>query len=236
MTQRTCTVCSVALTGRQTKYCGQRCATTAAHVARVARGYLEEKRATEMAQRDLVRPTCSVCGKSLRYARVARPTCNGCVVGAKKARRLARPGNAPVQTTITLDKRGWLRRAYEEQEWSEVIRAIRASCSVTQDGCWLWSRQTHRGYPVVQVGTQRLQVHRLSLEAKHGRPLGSQPAHHVCAQTTCVNPAHLQPITHRENTAEMLARHTYLRRIRELEEALETVAPSHPLLHLVSVA
>lgn len=47
---------------------------------------------------------------------------------------------------------------------------------------------------------------------------------------------HLEPVTHRDNTAEMLARHSYLARIAELEEALASIDAGHPLLQVIRVA
>ena len=78
-------------------------------------------------------------------------------------------------------------------------------------------------------------MHRLSLEAKYGAPLGSQAAHHVCANTRCVNPEHLQPVTHRDNTAEMMARRAYVDRIAELEEVIKELAPDHEVLNRVPI-
>ena len=88
---------------------------------------------------------------------------------------------------------------------------------------------------MVKVGKDWRYVHRLSLEAHLAASLGSQPAHHKCANTTCVNPEHLQPVTHRENVAEMLARRYMEQRIRALESALHDVAPDHPMLSEVSI-
>ena len=78
-------------------------------------------------------------------------------------------------------------------------------------------------------------MHRLSLEAEHGASLGSQAAHHTCANARCVNPEHLQPVTHRENMAEMLARNSYLDRIAELEEVIRELAPNHEVLNRVPI-
>jgi len=80
-----------------------------------------------------------------------------------------------------------------------------------------------------------VQIHRAVVEASYGRPLGSQHAHHKCANRRCVNPDHLQPVTHRENAAEMLARQSLLSRIAELEEALRETSPHHPLLAHIPV-
>lgn len=69
-----------------------------------------------------------------------------------------------------------------------------------------------------------------------GKPLGKQPAHHKCATTMCVNPMHLQPVTERDNIAEMLARNYMLNRIAELEAALAVHDPEHPLLREVGLS
>jgi hypothetical protein len=78
-------------------------------------------------------------------------------------------------------------------------------------------------------------IHRAILEAKLGAQLGTQYAHHMCANTACVNPDHLQPVTNRENIAEMLARNSYEQRIHELEEAIAELEPHHPVLNRVPV-
>jgi hypothetical protein len=57
----------------------------------------------------------------------------------------------------------------------------------------------------------------------------------MCANSACVNPDHLQPVTHRENVAEMMARQSLLARIRELEARLAEVAPGDPLLDVIDV-
>lgn len=124
--------------------------------------------------------------------------------------------------------------AVRDGQHSEVLRLILKDCVVTDANCWEWQRKTSSGYAEIRLNIDgkpvHAQVHRLSLEAKYGKPLGKQAAHHMCANTKCVNPDHLQPITHRENIAEMMERNYYLARIAELEAALATAAPGHPLL------
>lgn len=129
-----------------------------------------------------------------------------------------------------------LRQAYEERDWPAVLAAVQSDTTISPSGCWLWQRRTKAGYPVAKIGRREAAVHRVVLEAKHGADLGSQAAHHICAESMCVNPEHLQPVTHRDNVAEMLARHSYLNRIRELEAALLALDPTHPLLAVVAVA
>ena len=139
------------------------------------------------------------------------------------------------QRKLALDNRSPLRKAYEENNHKGILEAIEGRVSVAESGCWEWPYLDTTGYPRAVIGNKHIAVHRMSLEAKHEAPLGSQAAHHMCANTKCVNPEHLQPVTHRDNVAEMLARHSYLDRIAELEEAIKELAPNHEVLNRVPI-
>ena len=129
--------------------------------------------------------------------------------------------------------RSALRRGYEDGDASLFFGALVARADTSGD-CWIWPRIDTKGYPGVTWSNAGL--HRLVLEVRHGGSLGSQHAHHTCANSHCVNPDHLQPVTHRDNIAEMLARQSYLSRIRELEAALAEIDADHPLLSVIAVA
>lgn len=132
--------------------------------------------------------------------------------------------------------RGPLRVAYEDGDAKEFIRLVGERAIVDSSGCWVWQgRLTKDRYSVATIGGEAVLIYRAVLEAKEGAPLGSQAAHHKCSNSRCVNPDHLQPVTHRENTAEMLARKSLTARIRELEAALGEVAPGHELLKVIPV-
>jgi len=139
-----------------------------------------------------------------------------------KGRRLAR------------QQRSNLVSAIERGDNTAVLIAIKAKATMTEGGCWEWPALDSSGYPIFgwsHNGKQsRLSVHRVSLEAKMDAPLGMQPAHHKCANRACVNPEHLQPVTHAENIAEMMARTYMTRRIAALESALRKFDPSHELI------
>lgn len=135
---------------------------------------------------------------------------------------------------LWLSQRSPLRAAYEEGDVQSFFAALALRCDVA-DGCWLWNGQTSKSkrsagsYAIIRFGKKQMQVHRISAEMKYGN-LDGQPVHHRCARTLCVNPDHLQPISHRENIAEMLQRTYYVDRIDRLERALAEFNPAHPLL------
>ena len=120
------------------------------------------------------------------------------------------------------------RKLNREGRHEAALDAFKAASRVDPvSGCWVWPQLDDTGYPAGAM-------HRFSLECREGAPLGSQAAHHKCANRACVNPDHLQPVTAAENTAEMLARQSFIKRILELEEELRRVYPSSKLLDRVS--
>lgn len=124
-----------------------------------------------------------------------------------------------------------LRVAIESMNFNMLKNEILKRAVVSDSGCWIWDKLDQKGYP---VGPHKKALHRSVIEAKYGKRLGSQHAHHICANTACVNPDHLQPVTHRENIAEMLQRSSYLKRIAELEIRLSQLSPNDPLLDVIS--
>lgn len=176
-------------------------------------------------QRTTTTGTCARCGRT--YTGWGETYCS---------RECAQPKRPPKPKAEPLDFRSPIRRAYEAQDPTALLAAIREHCTIDNTGCWNWQRKLNgSGYPEVGIDGKYYQVHRLALEAKLGAPLGSQTAHHKCANRTCTNPDHLQPATHRDNIAEMLARNSYLKRIAELENALAVIAPEHELLTHIPV-
>lgn len=174
---------------------------------------------------------CPGCGE-LKVVRAGRTYCSDQCKPVRPPRvervRVSKPQPEPI------DQRAELRRGYEDGD-AELFFAALVSRADTTGDCWIWP-DVRDGYPTTRIRRVRKPLHRMVLEIKHGAPLGSQAAHHTCANTTCVNPDHLQPVTHRDNIAEMLARQSYLNRIRDLEAALAATDPTHPLLTVIAVA
>jgi hypothetical protein len=133
----------------------------------------------------------------------------------------------------TVRKRSNLRTALEERQNIDLVKVeLLKRVTVTESQCWIWPRLNASGYPVGP--SRRSGLHRQVLECKHQLSLGSHQAHHTCAERACVNPDHLQPVTQRENVAEMLTRKSYVKRIEELEARLRELSPDDPLLQVIS--
>lgn len=85
---------------------------------------------------------------------------------------------------------------------------------VTKVGCWLWDKLDHNGYPkgvrfvAVTKSNKKIRPHRLSCILKHG-PIGKLEPDHLCRVRACVNPDHLDPVTHKMN----VQRSPFFRRI-----------------------
>jgi len=80
----------------------------------------------------------------------------------------------------------------EERLWSRVHKE--------PGGCWLWTGGfTRRGYGQIRVNGRNTYVHRVTWSlAGRSLPEGME-IDHLCRVHNCVNPDHLEPVTHREN-------------------------------------
>ena len=65
--------------------------------------------------------------------------------------------------------------------------------------CWEWKGSKGRGYGLFSVNGKIGVAHRFSYELfKEQIPQGME-LDHLCKNTSCVNPEHLEPVTHKEN-------------------------------------
>lgn len=67
-------------------------------------------------------------------------------------------------------------------------------------GCWLWTAATARGYGQFWNEDRKVvRAHRWAYEALVGTVTEGLELDHLCRERACVNPAHLEPVTHGEN-------------------------------------
>lgn len=92
----------------------------------------------------------------------------------------------------------------------------------TPGGCATWGGARQKGYGRVRLGRRVWLAHRMVWAlhtGEHEALAAGDVVHHTCARGTsgCVDVRHLQATSSAANTAEMLGRREYLRRIAELE-------------------
>ena len=95
-------------------------------------------------------------------------------------------------------------------------------------GCRVWQgSRTSTGYPCLSRHNKTVYAHRVAWEVYNGPIPQDSVVHHVCANKLCINHNHLQIVTQQNNTAEMMGRKTYEKRIAELESRLEKCTCDH---------
>jgi HNH endonuclease len=74
-------------------------------------------------------------------------------------------------------------------------------------GCWVWQGNfTRGGYGQFSVNNKTFRAHRYALMIENGEIPPVVDVHHKCLNRACVNPAHLEPLTHQENMKEAARR------------------------------
>lgn len=92
-----------------------------------------------------------------------------------------------------------VRRAHPSVD-SERRALFLSHIDKTEDGCWLWQGWINPGgYGRALFNRYSGQAHRLSYEIHVGPIPEGLTLDHLCRVRHCVNPAHLEPVTHREN-------------------------------------
>lgn len=84
------------------------------------------------------------------------------------------------------------RSGWEGRFWRKVEKA---------DSCWIWrGARSGEGYGLMTIGGRRRLTHRLSWLLHEGPIPIDKHLDHLCRVRQCVNPAHLEVVTSRQNT------------------------------------
>lgn len=102
-----------------------------------------------------------------------------------------------------------MKEAIHTPTWSDIIRFM-AKVRVDANGCWNWTgtrlgrAPSYGGFSMRSV--RHIYAHRWAFFVTYGPiPEGLQ-IDHLCKNVLCVNPAHLEAVTPRENTLRSTAR------------------------------
>lgn len=85
-----------------------------------------------------------------------------------------------------------MRKELSERFWSKVD--VRTAME-----CWLWQAGTSRGYGLFRLNGKLLPAHRVAYESTRGPIPKGLTLDHLCRNRACVNPLHLEAVTHRMN-------------------------------------
>src|ERR1039458_2266809 len=90
---------------------------------------------------------------------------------------------------------------YDNRERMSLIeRLMGRFMAVTETGCWIWlGALDWYGYGKVSFKSRNLLAHRAMYEQTMGRVPPGMELDHTCRVRCCVNPRHMEPVTHAEN-------------------------------------
>lgn len=143
---------------------------------------------------------CGAAAAATRYAALRpKKTCQSCGSSFEVAPRKAATAK-------------FCSKACRYQPVTDAASYIKMNCTVSVDGCWLWSLGTDRdGYGKAAMRGSSVRAHRLSYATFNGEITDGLDVCHTCDVRNCVNPKHLWLGTHADNNADMVAKQRQVR-------------------------
>lgn len=92
------------------------------------------------------------------------------------------------------------------------------------NGCWIWTGGLTKGYGRLSCQQGHILAHRFAYELFKRSIPSEMELDHLCRNLSCVNPEHLEVVTHREN----MLRGTSIYQMVNRNEAKTTCPSGHP--------
>lgn len=100
------------------------------------------------------------------------------------------------------------------RKYSSLYERLVANTVEDENGCWVWTGTVKAGYPRIALRVpgrktpRTFGAHRLMLEEVHDIVFPDDEAAHLCNNSMCINPAHLEVQTKAANMADRWKRDT----------------------------
>ncbi len=113
-----------------------------------------------------------------------------------RAWRVANPERVKEQIARRKEPKPELRRGSVVRDREYILARV----TKTTGGCWIWAQATRRKYGAASTQDRTVvQAHRFSFELFVGPIPSGMTLDHLCRDTRCVNPEHLEPVSLQEN-------------------------------------
>jgi hypothetical protein len=97
--------------------------------------------------------------------------------------------------------------------FTDLPERLASRVVVTDSGCWEWQGwRNSANYGYLSVDGRDQCAHRVSYEALVGPIPDGLELDHLCTNPPCINPAHLEAVTHAENQRRIATRQVTCRR------------------------
>lgn len=83
-----------------------------------------------------------------------------------------------------------------------TVARLLEKINILPNGCWQYTgKLTGKGYARVNLAgsVKRRFAHTIMYEDRHGKIMAGLELDHLCRNRGCINPSHLEPVTHAEN-------------------------------------